>query len=597
MKCICNVKCKYLKDIDMFGKEPQLYYKGEEKKTSWIGRIFTILFVAIYFAFFLYKVIRMVRKTDVTFYDTFTYLPEPSKIRITNENFYGGFALEDPNTYDVFIDEGVYIPKASFRRAERKGKNFEWDIIDLELERCKIEKFSTPYQEKFKTKTLNNLYCFKNIDFFLEGHFSYDLYSFFFIQFFPCVNTTESQKCKPLEVIDHYLKGTFISFQWQDIELNPKNYSFPIRARDVDIYSTVGKKLFQEIHTYFQIVNIETDIDFIGFDEFENIKTDSYLKYDEMIIMSNFVEKDIYETGDSFCDFTIKLSENIRVERRTYTKLITILGDVGGLMEVLFTLFRIICSLSVDILYDVSLVNNLFDFDLDKKITILKEKKVQKENIVIRNEKPKIYSPKRFNRKISSNNIYFINSDKALGTGNRMNEDTARNNNLNINKKNSFIVKIEKKNSGIKGRYRRPHLQSFDNDSITKNNLNSLRKKNYNKNNEKIDFEEYEYNFDINNISKEENGQRKENIITKIKMTRACTYLCFCCTRRRNILQNILLDEGIDIISNKLDIFNIFDKLYRDEKIHEKLMKHEVIEMSDNCKARLRNINNKVHKI
>lgn len=80
-------------------------------------------------------------------------------------------------------------------------------------------------------------------------------------------------------------------------------------------------------------------------------------------------------------------------------------------------------------------------------------------------------------------------------------------------------------------------------------------------------------------------------------MTRACTYLCFCCTRRRNILQNILLDEGIDIISNKLDIFNIFDKLYRDEKIHEKLMKHEVIEMSDNCKARLRNINNKVHKI
>ena len=126
------------------------------------------------------------------------------------------------------------------------------------------------------------------------------------------------------------------------------------------IYNTVGKKLFREIHTYFQIVNIETDIDFIGFDEFENIKTDSYLKYDEMIIMSNFVEKDIYETGDSFCDFTIKLSENIRVERRTYTKLITILGDVGGLMEVLFTLFRIICSLSVDILYDVSLVNNLF---------------------------------------------------------------------------------------------------------------------------------------------------------------------------------------------------------------------------------------------
>jgi len=324
MKCICNIKCKYFKDIDMFGKEPQLYYKGEEKKTSWIGRIFTVLFVAIYFAFFLYKLIRMMRRTDVTFYDTFTYLPEPSKIRATNENFYGGFALEDPETYDVFIDEGIYFPKASFRRAERKGKNFDWDIVDLELERCKIEKFNLAHQEKFKTKTLDSLYCIKNMDFLLEGHFSYDLYSFFFIQFFPCVNTTESQKCKPIEVIDHYLKNTFISFQWQDIELTPKNYSYPVRPRDVDIYNTVGKKLFQEIHTYFQIVNIETDIDFIGFDEFENIKTESFLKYDEMIIMSNLIENDIYETGESFCDFTIKLSENIRVERRTYTKLITI---------------------------------------------------------------------------------------------------------------------------------------------------------------------------------------------------------------------------------------------------------------------------------
>jgi len=430
----------------------------------------------------------------------------------------------------------------------------------------------------------------------LEGHFSYDLYSFFFIQFFPCVNTTEKQNCKPLDLIDHYLKNTFISFQWQDIELTPKNYSYPVRPRDVDIYNTVGKRLFQEIHTYFQIVNIETDIDFIGFDEFENIKTDTYLKYDEMIIMSNLIENDIYETGESFCDFTIKLSENVRVERRTYTKLITILGDVGGLMEVLFTLFRVICSLSVDILYDISLVNNLFDFDLDKKIVILKEKKKQKENIILRNERPKIYSPIKPNRKISAN-TFFVSSEKSLGTANRMNEETIKNNKLNINNKNSFVVKFEKKISGLKGRYRRPQIRSFDNDSVTKNNLNSLRKKNFNKKNEKNELDEIEYDYDINNFSNEENEQRRGNIISKIKMTRACIYLCFCCTRRRKIIQNVLLDEGINIISNKLDIFNIFDKLYRDEKIHEKLWKHEVIEMSDKCKARLLNIWNKSYKI
>jgi len=79
-------------------------------------------------------------------------------------------------------------------------------------------------------------------------------------------------------------------------------------------------------------------------------------------------------------------------------------------------------------------------------------------------------------------------------------------------------------------------------------------------------------------------------------MTRACVYLCFCCVRKRKIVQNVLLDEGIGVISNKLDVFNIFDKLYRDEKIHEKYMKHEVIEMSDKCKANLRTINHKVYR-
>ena len=73
-------------------------------------------------------------------------------------------------------------------------------------------------------------------------------------------------------------------------------------------------------------------------------------------------------------------------------------------------------------------------------------------------------------------------------------------------------------------------------------------------------------------------------------MSRAWLYICFLCVRRRKIIQNVLLDEGMNIISNKLDIFNIFDSLCMEEKINEKLWKHECIEMSDECKARLERI-------
>jgi len=591
MECICNVHCKYLKDIDMFGKEPEIYYKGESKKSSWIGIIFTILFVAAYFAFFLYKLIRMIRKTDVSFYDTYTYADEPSKVKITNENFYGGFALENPNNLAAFIDESIYIPKASFTRIESKGEDFDLKKIDLELEPCKLEKFGPSYQEKFKTKTIENFYCFKNMDNYLEGHFTYGLYSSFLIQFFPCVNTTENQKCKPLEEIDKYLKNTFISFQWQDIELTPNNYSYPTKPRVLDIYKPVGKKLFNDIHAYFQVINLETDIDFIGFDEFENIRTDIYLKFDEMVIMNKIIENDIYETGESFCDLTIKLSENIRVERRTYMKLLTIIGDIGGFMEVIFTLFRVFSSFSVDILYDISLVNNLFDFDLDKKIIMLKEKKNQKEKInnILRNETPNIYSLKK-PKKISSNNALLINTDKVFGTEKRINEETTRTNRLNSNNQGPLVLKFDLKNTGFKGRYGRPYLHSLNKDSIKKNNLHFLKKKHFDNNNEINELNAYDYQS--NNINNGQSDQRVGKIIKKIKITRAWIYLCFLCVRRRKIIQNVLLDEGMNIISNRLDIFNIFYALYRNEKLNDKIWKNEDIEMSDECKAKLQTINN-----
>ena len=553
----------------MFGKEPELYYKGESKKTSWIGRIFSILFVTIYFAFFIYKLNRMLKRVDVTFYDTFTYAPEPPAVKITKENFYGGFALEHPITYDNFIDESIYIPKAYFKRAERQNNNFNWQIKELELEPCKIDNFGSIYQEKFKNKGLNNLYCFKEMDFILEGHFSYDVYSFFYIQFFPCVNTTDKHNCKPLEVIDYYLKNTFVSLQFQDIELTPNNYKIPFRPRDVDIYTAVGKNLFKEIHAYFQVVDIETDMDWIGFDEIENFKSELYLKYDEMDIMSNIIEENVYETGGSLCDITIKLSENVRTERRTYTKLISILGDVGGLMEVVFTIFRIISSFSVDTLYEISLVNNLFNFDLNNKAIILKEKKTLKKIDFMRDETLKTYISTNSSKNISQNS--FLSDDIHSGSEKRFNEDII--NNIIIDKKNVLNVNKKKK------------FCFTPNESIN-TIIFSSKEKNSNKSTKGVDKKDgYFYVND-----KEENQQRKRIIINKIKINRCSIYLCFCLTRKRKIMQNILLDEGMNIISEKIDIFNIFEKMYKLDKI--KIINKKIFEMSDESKIKLKSIDN-----
>ena len=102
------------------------------------------------------------------------------------------------------------------------------------------------------------------------------------------------------EKMDYYLKSTFVSFQLQDIEITPLNFSHPVIGRDLDIYATVGKKLFQELHVFFQIVDIETDLDPLGFSDFQNVRSEKYLKYNSLIQMTNILENDLYETGESF---------------------------------------------------------------------------------------------------------------------------------------------------------------------------------------------------------------------------------------------------------------------------------------------------------
>ena len=583
MNCLCKVHCRLLNrlDIDMFGKEPELYFERKSKKSTFIGKIFSIIFVIIYFAFFIYKLIRMLKKVDITFYDTFTYEETPPSIKITKENFYGGFALEDPMTYDVFIDEGIYIPKAYFKRAERQGETYDWQVKELELEPCKLEKFGSIYQQTFQTKDMKNYYCFKEMDFILEGHFTYDMYSLFYIQFFPCVNTSTKQDCKPLEVIDYYLKNTFVSFEIQDIELTPNNYKTPIRPRAADIYTTVGKKLFKEIHVFYQLVNIETDMDWIGFDEFENYKSEKYLKYDKMSIMNNLIEENIYETGDSFCDITIKLSENVLTERRIYTKLITVLGDVGGLMEVIFALFKIISSFSIDILYEISLVNNLFNFDINKQVIILKEKEIVNNKEILKEDKPKIYTSKITLKKKSSKNL-IINNNINSGTRFKLNE--------NIKKKKLFTdnvldINFTKRNL--------PNSQKSDIISIESSNKKINVSKNIIVNKFKSSTEENESNCSQNhtNTNQEDNENTKKSIINKININRVCIYLCFCFIRRKKTVQNFLLDEGMNLISEKLDIFNIFKRIYKYEESLEKETNNNIIEMSNECKLKLNNIN------
>ena len=122
-----------------------------------------------------------------------------------------------------------------------------------------------------------------------------------------------------------------------------------------------------------QVTLLETEENIIGFEALSNIKTDMYLKYDHAWVISspniygNYKEEP-YGKYAPMTNIRIQLANKVLTLKRYYVQLIDVLGDVGGLMEVIYSFFNILSSFIVGILYEESLVNNLFTFDLDKKV-------------------------------------------------------------------------------------------------------------------------------------------------------------------------------------------------------------------------------------
>ena len=289
MRNLCHVRCKIFDDIDLFGKEPELYFKGNSKRTSFVGKSFTFAYIIIYLAFFLYKLMRMLQYKDVNFYQATTFTGETPSIHLTNDVFYGGFGLANPMTLKTFVDERIYFPIVVFMEGNKVGNdwNFVPKVVDIEI--CKLEKFGHKYRDMFKTKNLENLYCFKDMDEILHGHTTYDVYSFFQINFYPCVNTTENNNmCKSPEEITAALALSLVTVKFQDMELTPENYYSPIKERAKELTAPAYMNLYQNIQAYFHIVHIETDVDFIGFELFKNIQTQTYFKYDVTFIIPSF---------------------------------------------------------------------------------------------------------------------------------------------------------------------------------------------------------------------------------------------------------------------------------------------------------------------
>ena len=559
----------FLLELDFFGKEPNLYFEKKKKKTSYTGLIFTLIYIIIYVAFFIYKIVRMAKRIDVTFYDTYAYKDFPS-IKLTNEEFYGGFSMGG------IIDETLYYATADFYSGVKKEGVWHYNITSLEVETCNLERFGSKYKDLFRDQPLNNLYCMKNVDFSLEGYANLDRYSYINVKVYPCVGKTRdgTKDCAPTNNIIKFFAANTIEFKMEDNLLSPEIYETPVEPQRKDINAPVFLTVYQKIYSYIQIVFIETDNDITGLNFLAENKVEQYPKYDNsMLIAAPGDANIIFTPGKPVCDITMQLDQKILTTKRKYTTLLEVLGDVGGLMELVYSFFNMICSFIMEISYEKNLVNNLFAFDLKRKVI-------------------------KFNHNKKSGDT--IHSKQTL----KNMDDLRDRNSISELKKDSIdiyskeeIHKINQKNRKSKTRTNKRQKSNYSSKPFkVNNNFDMSNDEKLNSNDKNImdqnsnDLQNLERNsknyVDSNGRATEGKVEmnNRNNLFEKISVNSIWLY----CLSSKTNMEKVIFDEGTKLISKNLDIMNIFDKLYLIERIQKNVnVDLEYMDMTERFKRKV----------
>ena len=367
-----------LDDLDMYSQKIGFFYNRKDKISSSFGIFLTIIYIIASLGLFIFYITKTIKRTTINVHDSTMYLKEFSEIYIEPNLFYFAFGIENPETGTRFIDETIYYVKVTYSEQIKEGSTIKTiEERELEIERCKQEKFGEKYQSLLVEGELNNSYCISNINLTISRGSKLDRLSYIKVGIYPCVNNTENNNhCKSREVIDQHISGTFLTLLVKDIGLDPSNYSDPVIPIFKEIRTTLDKSFFRDLILYFGITEIQTDEGLLT----ENIHKKNYINFIKS--HQNIYYRDVvhYYNGETMGEIQFKIGDDIRIQKRSFSKMTEVFAITGGYMQLISTIFKIISLLSNKLNYEEKIINSLFNIYPDRKKITLKTKIQNKLN-------------------------------------------------------------------------------------------------------------------------------------------------------------------------------------------------------------------------
>ena len=547
-----NYLSNFLK-YDIFSKKITFFFQKEDKISTYAGLMYTFLYIGIILALFIYNVNDIFQRTDMRAYDSSEYRENIPFIYINNNNLYFAFGIESKDTSYRFVDTSIYYPKVYFINQVKVNGNFKiTETIELETELCKKENFEKTNNKEFlSSEYLDNSYCLKDYNLTLKGGYKYDIYTYLLVSIYPCKNESNNMNhCKPKEIIDYYMTNGLVSLTSADIMINPNNFSSPGVPTVQNLYTNIDISVYKEYLLYYRIAEVNSDEGFF----YQHFKTQRYIQFSKEYESISFRNVSEHYAGNAIASIYFRLDDLFFVQKRIYSKIYNSFAVTGGYMQLLSVLFNIL-SILIDYIYNLKLINGIFNFNVkDKKIT-MKIKSIKELNI--RFGSKDLTLPKRLS--LSNNNI-----DNMSNNGNNISKNSLIPNESSIENNSNIFRKISmNQEKTIKNK----KINNLTNNKKNGAIIQKIVKINNIQNNDNVRYNNYIFRVGsfYPKFSSVDDGKKKTISLERNSIKLNINLFDFCCFKMKK--KDIeLYNLSLFLFKKRMDIINVFTLLLFAEK-------------------------------
>jgi len=555
-----------MKKFDIYGDQVKLNYNSNYKIKTTIGGYLTFFSLFLILYYFYQEESDIFYKKQPKVFQENKMSRQSNNITLDKNNFRLYFNVLDSNRRQIDLTNYFVLELRTRTRNSLKNK---FNVNKIDFEKCKMNHLkddpifndSNEFKETYILE--KQYYCLKSMNY---SHNIYGVWlekemEFLQISLFKCEDyfklyineTKENTKCKSNSEVLKLIEDNklLLSIYYTKNHLDLTDYEKPIQKYLKEDYYYLPYKNEYRFFSYF-LNNIYVSTDYGYF--FESISTSNFVN---MVFNYSDEAKDNGKTGIISID--IISGNEITEYRRSYSKILSILSDTGGVIQILSLIFFLICSLFYKVERSKMMINNFFtykdvnkektthqiklyylnkifktdnigDFDIDKNdidynnvlISKLKAKiKTVNSSLDIKNIGSDLISNNEKRKNIPCNDI--DNNDNSININNALTFDKNKNFNNNIleinaqkaninelntrnfyNKFNNFEKNLYQVNNEVND------TNKYDEPSINQSNNSSSRKEFIKKNNSLIELRN---DFIIEKLSQKNssNDERDKN--------------------------------------------------------------------------------------